>query len=118
MAGKTKPMSQIKQLLRMHKKGDAIKGIARELKMSKNTVKVYLEKLSRLPNTIDELLKLEDPVLERRFHSGSPSYKLDPRYEHLKQQLEYLDSELKKTGVTRQLLWEEYLQSTSDAESG
>lgn len=114
MAGKIKSMSQIKQLLRMHKKGDAIKSIARELQMSKNTVKVYLEKLSHLPDSIDRLLELDDPVLEARFHSGNPSYKPDQRYEHLKQQLEYLNKELKKTGVTRQLLWQEYLQSTND----
>jgi transposase len=117
MAGKTKPMSQIKQLLRMHKNGDPVKGIARELKMSKNTVKAYLEKLARLPNSIDELLKLEDPVLEARFHSGSPSYKPESRYEALKEQFEYLEKELKKTGVTRQLLWEEYTDGRPDAYS-
>src|SRR5699024_9516553 len=42
MAGKPKPMSQVKQILRMHYKGTGIKTIARNLQISKNTVKDYL----------------------------------------------------------------------------
>lgn len=110
-------MSQIKQLLQMHKKGDPIKSITRELQMSRNTVKAYLERLARLPDSIDMLLKLDDPVLEARFHAGSPSYKPEQRYEDLKEQFDYLEKELKKTGVTRQLLWEEYTQGRPEAYS-
>jgi len=40
MAGKPKPMSQIKQLLRLHKEGKGNKSIARILGISKNTVKL------------------------------------------------------------------------------
>ena len=43
MAGKPKPMSQIKQLLQLYKQGKGKKTIARSLNISKNTVKVYLE---------------------------------------------------------------------------
>jgi DNA-binding NarL/FixJ family response regulator len=39
MAGKPKPMSQIKQLLILHRQGQGIKAIARNLSMSRNTVK-------------------------------------------------------------------------------
>jgi DNA-binding NarL/FixJ family response regulator len=42
MAGKPRPMSQIKQLLRLHSQGYSIKAIARTLGISKNTVKSYL----------------------------------------------------------------------------
>ena len=42
MAGKPKPMSQIKQLLQSHERGKGIKSIARSLGISKNTVKTYL----------------------------------------------------------------------------
>jgi len=45
MAGKPKEMSQIKQLLQMHKQGAGNKPIARALGISKNTVKSYLEKI-------------------------------------------------------------------------
>ncbi len=108
MAGKPKPMSQIKQLLRLHQQGSPKKTIARrDLGVSKNTVKAYLDKLSRLKTDVDSLLLLDDPVLEARFHPGNPAYR-DERFEHFKGKLNYFTSELKRTGVTRKLLWEEY----------
>jgi len=61
MAGKVKPMSQVKQLLQLHKQGNSIKHIARSLGVSKNTVKEYLMKLSVFKLSIDDLLTLEDP---------------------------------------------------------
>ncbi|QDH78190.1 IS21 family transposase [Echinicola soli] len=122
MAGKPKPMSQIKQLIILNKQGKGIKTIARMLGMSKNTVKAYLVKLEKLLGqtgtslTIDDLLALEEPEIHSRFHPGNPSYK-DPRYDHFKMRLEYFRKELKRTGVTRALLWEEYRQSHPDGYS-
>jgi transposase len=110
MAGKPKHMSQIKQLLRLHKEGESKKSIARILGISKNTVKTYLAKLVFSRYSIEELLALDDNTLEAKFHAGNPAYK-DPRYEHLKTYLDYYASELNRTGVTRQLLWEEYIAS-------
>ena len=113
MAGKPKRMSQIKQLFQLHKQGKGKKTIAKQLGMSKNTVKSYLSKIENGELQINDLLKLEEPVLEGKLFAGSPSYK-DKRYEQLRDNLEYFVSELKKTGVTRKLLWEEYRQSTPD----
>jgi transposase len=110
MAGKTKPMSQIKQLLLLHKEGIQVKTIARSLGISKNTVKSYLKKLSNGQLSIGELLALEDPVLEGKFHAGNPAYK-DPRFEHLSANLDYFTAELKRVGVTKKLLWEEYIDN-------
>ena len=107
MAGKPKTMSEVKQLLRLHKNGESKRSIARLLGMSRNTVKAYLNKLLLMEVGIDELLALEEPVLEKQFHTGNPAYKED-RYEHLKNRLDYYVEELDKVGVTRQLLWEEY----------
>ncbi len=108
MAGKLRPMSQIKQLLQLHQQGEKIKFIARSLGISKNTVKSYLSKLEACSLDIKVLLELDDPVLEARFHAGNPAYR-DDRFEHFKARLDYFAKELKRTGVTRQLLWEEYL---------
>lgn len=108
MAGKAKAMSQIKQLLRLHKQGDSIKSIARTLGVSKNTVKSYLIKLATGKLAVTELLALEDPVLESKFHAGNPAYK-DPRFEHLSAHLESYRKQLGQVGVTRKLLWEEYI---------
>lgn len=73
MAGKTRPMSQIKQLLRLHQQGKAKKEIARILGISKNTVKSYLHKYESSGYNIDDLLEFDDPVLESKFHLGNPS---------------------------------------------
>jgi hypothetical protein len=110
MAGKPKRMSQIKQLLQLHQQGKSIKFIARSLGISKNTVKSYLSKTASFPQDIKVLLSMEDPVLEGKFHAGNPAYK-DERYEHFKGKLEYFSRELKRKGVTRHLLWEEYLEA-------
>jgi len=110
MAGKSKPMSQIKQLLRLHQQGHSIKSIARSLGISKNTVKSYLIKLASGKLATSELLALEDPVLESKFHAGNPAYK-DPRFEHMGTKLDYFRAELKRIGVTKKLLWEEYIET-------
>ena len=110
MAGKPSPMSQIKQLLRLRQQGESINFIARTLGMSKNTVKSYLQKVNAGEYSVEALLLLDDPVLNAKFHGGNPSYK-DDRYEHFKDQFDYFQKELKRTGVTKYLLWEEYKKS-------
>jgi transposase len=107
MAGKPKRMGQIKQMILLRQQGIGVKTIARELGMSKNTVKTYLQKIEALKSSTEELLRLDDPVLEIKFLAGTPSYKQD-RYDEIKSNLDYYFEELKKPGVTRHLLWEEY----------
>ena len=70
-------------------------------------MKDYIQKAIESNLLIDVLLALEDPVLEGKLCSGNPSYK-DDRYDQLKAQLDYFSKELKKVGVNRQVLWEEY----------
>ncbi|MBW1728819.1 MAG: IS21 family transposase [Deltaproteobacteria bacterium] len=110
MAGKIKPMSQIKQLLRLYIQGNGKKSIARTLGISRNTVKSYLGKLPVIGMDLENLLALEDPELEKLFHRGNPAYKQD-RFTHFKSQLDYFEKELKRHGVNRMVLWEEYKAS-------
>jgi transposase len=119
MAGQPKSMSQIKQLILLHQQGHGKKMIARTLGMSKNTVKSYLEKLHLLTTenasqlTVDELTKLENPVLEAKFHPGNPAYKDNDRYDHLMSRMVYYAKEMNRTGVNKKLLWEEYRAQTA-----
>jgi transposase len=110
MAGTPKRMSQIKQLIQLHHQGKSIKNIARSLGMSKNTVKVYLQKIASSELNLQALLKLDDPILEGAFHAGNPAYK-DERYGHFIGKLDYFEKELGRIGVTKHLLWEEYRQA-------
>lgn len=107
MAGKPKRMSQVKQILQLHSQGFGNKTIARNLDISKNTVKSYLGKYRSSKLSLGTLLKMEDHALEKVFHPGNPAYK-DLRFDELKSKLDYFETELKKPGVTKQLLWEEY----------
>lgn len=116
MAGKPKFMSQIKQLLRLHQQGNSKKFIARSLRMSRNTVKSYLLKLEAGGWDIEALLVLEDASLEHLFLVGNPAYKED-RYDVFKNKFEYFIAELKRKGVTKHLLWQEYRQSDQSGEA-
>ena len=48
MAGKTKSMSQIKQMLQLFKSGKGIKTIVRLTGLARNTVKSYIAKLEKI----------------------------------------------------------------------
>lgn len=113
MAGKTKPMNQIKQALLLHQQGNGKKAIARSLNLSKNTVRSYLNKIALAGWKINDLLALEDPVLERMFHAGNPAYSED-RFQYLKDKLDYYAEQFTKPHVTKELLWKEYRQEQPD----
>lgn len=117
MAGKPKNMSQIKQLLRMYSQGHGKQTIAKRLGISKNTVKSYLSKFGELHKEIDELLEFPEPELEKLFFAGNPSYKERNRYEILQDLLPHYEQELKRRGVNRQLLWDEYIFSNPEGYS-
>ena len=107
MTGKTKEMSKIKQLLIMHRDGASNRSIAKVLGMDKETVNNYVNKAKALPEGLEGLLRLEDPELGRRLHSGNAAYS-DPRFDELRETLPYIEGELRRKGVTLRLLWEEY----------
>jgi len=108
MAGKTKHMSQVKQLLRLFKQGYSKRSISRTLGISRNTVRDYLTKASNSPLSIAELLAKDEQTLDQIFHAGNPAYK-DERYDNLQNRLCYYAKQLKRIGVTKTLLWQEYL---------
>jgi transposase len=107
MAGTTKGMNKIKQLLRLHMQKESNRKIAAILGMNKETVNRYVL-LAKADNmAIEELLRLEDPELEHRMNGGSPSYP-DKRFEQFKEILPWLEREIKRPHVTLTKLWEEY----------
>ena len=110
MAAKPKPMSQIKQILRFTQQGKSIKFIARNLSVSRNTVRKYLSLQQASGQSIDELLQLEDnPLQQVLFPTGEPT--ADERYQVLVDRYNYFCAELRRSGVTRWLLWSEYRQN-------
>lgn len=113
MAAKSIEMSQLKELIRLHKERVSNRKIGRMLGMDKKTVGKYVGLVEKDPLGPDGLLKLDDPVLERRYTGGNAAYS-EKRFQDLAGRLEYISKELGKTGVTMQLLWEEYRRDCPD----
>lgn len=103
-------MSQIKQILRFTRQGKSIKFIARNLAVSRNTVRKYLLLQQASRHSIEELLQLQDNELDQTLTPpGQPPD--DQRYQLLVDRYEYFCTELRRSGVTRWLLWAEYRHS-------
>ena len=101
-------MALIKQILRLHKQGASIKSISRHSGISKNTVKKYLRLIEVSSLTEQELLALEDEKLDQYFiQKPTPAQGRDKDLETL---FPHFEKELKRTGVTRWVLWGEYRQ--------
>lgn len=113
MAGKSKNMSQIKQLLLLKKSGISNRKAANIIGMSKETVNNYMNKVNADSLSLDELIRLDAPILEHRLKGGNPAYS-DKRFETFKALLPYLQEEMKRKHVTLKLLWEEYRNEHPD----
>ena len=114
MAGTTKDMSLIKQVLQLKQAGESNRGISRKLPIDKETVNGYVNTVKANGWNISDLLEIDDPELERMFHAGSPAYTdrrmeefliLLPRYREL-----LADP---KSHVSRQVLFDDCLLYTS-----
>jgi len=116
MAGATKGMNKIKQLIRLHIDGYSNRAIAAVLEMNKETVNRYVLRATADELEFEALLSLDDPVLEHRMTGGSPSYP-DKRFEEFKVLLPYLEKEMNRKHVTLKLLWEEYKSTHPDGYS-
>jgi len=107
MAGKTIDMSRLRKVLKLHLQGKSKRFISVYLGLSRTTVKKYINQFERLRITLDELIKLDDQKLEELFIKAQ-HIELTPRLKTLYTFFPYVEKELKKTGVTKYLLWQEY----------
>jgi len=115
MAGKLLNMSKVKQIIRLRDQGIAIQAISRSLDISRNTVKKYLRLFEVNKHPTEELLKKDDVTLEALLSQPNPVS--ERRYEHLSKMFPYIEKELKRTGVTRWILWGEYKTKYPDGYS-
>lgn len=110
-------MSNIKQLFYLRHHGSSVKFIELELGVSRNTIRKYLSLQKASGYNMVDLLTLEGPELARVLLPGEGQQASDERYKQLAENHEFYRSELKRTGVTRWLLWSEYRQSHPDGYS-
>ncbi len=100
-------MIKIRQILRLHSQGCSKVQIAARTGISRNTLKKYLKAFTESGLSYEELSTLSDKDLEDLF--VKPEDKpVNERLQHLFSLFPAIDKELKKKGVTRELLWSEY----------
>lgn len=108
-------MNKIRQVLRCYASGNGTKSISSMLSISRNTVKKYLHIYQKSGLSFDEVLSLDDSSLYTLFQYKNKSEEEPPeRYKELQPLLADYAKRLKKRGVTRQTLFEEYHKSHPD----
>src|SRR5947209_8689510 len=100
-------MSKIRQILQLHSQGRSKLQIATQTGISRNTLKKYLKQFTDSKLSFEQISVLSDKDLEDLFIK--PQEKpLDKKLEALFSLFPHMDKELKKKGMTRRILWEQY----------
>jgi transposase len=109
MAAKAILMEQLKQVLQLKRDGFSIKAIARTTGIARNTIKKYLARIDT-----DSTVKVSNKQLAQTAYDNDTTVLKGERHAVLLEHFLHAETELNKTGVTRQLLWLEYKQQNPD----
>lgn len=108
MANRPLTMNKIRQILRGHFEGHGSKQLSKLTGVSRNTIKSYLKRFQQTGMLFEEANQLSDEGLAELI-LGPPSPLLKSgRLEVLLPLLPGIVKQLRKKGMTRQRLWEEY----------
>ncbi|HVB04298.1 MAG TPA: IS21 family transposase [Chitinophagaceae bacterium] len=104
-------MNQAKQVLQLRKDGVPIKQIAQRTGISRKTVRKYLRRMEVLPlqKQEEKATPVSSGELAAVIYNDDTVPCPGKRIQDVITHFEYAKNELPKTGVTRQLLWIEYL---------
>lgn len=111
MANKVITMQLIRTIIQSLEKGFSIRRISRDIKLSRKTVTLYAARLQNSQYSLTGLRQLDDADLALIVYAAqepSATIQEDPRKAFFISRLPYFLSDLKRTGVTRLLLWQEY----------
>ena len=108
MANKPIVMSKLRRVLQLYYQGKSKKFISEYLGLSRNTVDKYITQCLLLGKPIEEILAISDLDLEKLFIEKPPP---DPsqKQKDLNSFFPYMDKKLKKTGITKAMMWQEYI---------
>lgn len=113
MANKMVSMLRIRKLIQLSARGLSQRKISEELKMGRNVVSLYLEQIRQSKQSYQSLLELDDASLSALLSQPPKETPVDERLTKLVPLLPDYVKELKRTGVTKLLLWEEYRECDS-----
>ncbi len=116
MANKVISMQQIRSIIQLLEKGYSLRAIAIQIGLSRQSVTVYAARLKKAPYGLEALRQLADEDLASIVYAPAVEKPLSQngRRQELEVCMPYFLSELKRTGVTRLLLWEEYRKQSID----
>jgi hypothetical protein len=107
-------MHQIKQVIELLTKGYSIRSIARMSGIARNTISAYKLQFDSCEHSFQQLLLLDDQSLANLLYKkNDESPTASERLNDFKNRIAYFSSELRRRGVTRQLLWDEYRNDVS-----
>jgi transposase len=110
MANQVISMQQIRALIQLLEKGYSFRAIAIQLRISRQSASLYAFRLKMSGHTMEVLRHLNDVDLGAVVYAPPKpiDYSDDARRLDFIARTPYFLTELKRTGVTRLLLWEEY----------
>ena len=113
MSNKPIDMFHIRQLLRLYADGKGSKFISRATGIARNTIKKYLLRFVELRVTIEDVEAMSDKQLATAFLITKPKI-ASSRVTDLDGLLPALADKLKKRGVTKQMIYSEYISRYPD----
>jgi transposase len=108
MSNKLITMQILRSIIQQLQRGFSHRRIARELQLSRNTVKHYALQLTSGTHSLEALQQMNDADLSVIVHAKAKQLQTNPRRTVFTSRTDYFLSELNRTGVTRLLLWQEY----------
>ncbi len=113
MAQRKVSMRKVRSIIELHEKGKlSIRQIGKATGVSRPAVAKYLGAYEKSGLSLDEALGLPDSALEDRLQC--PQKTVDARLESAMAFFPTMAKELSKVGVTRNILWHEYLKEHPD----
>jgi len=112
MANRVKKMQTVRAILQLMHRQVSLNKIAGQLHLARRTVRKYAKIARKSSYQLDELPALDDPSLcAVMYPPAAPvAPDINSRCAYFLSRMQYYAKELKRTGVTRQLLWKEYQQ--------
>jgi transposase len=110
-------MIRVRKMLQMLSKGFSGRSICQELQMGRGTYSEYYNRVVKSGQSYEALLSMSDNDLSELVSPTTLQAAPSDRKLSLESRLSDYVSELKRTGVTRMLLWEEYRQKEPEGYS-
>jgi transposase len=117
MANKLIDMHQIRQIIQLAHQGHSVRRISEQTGIHRKSVNKYLSKANNSGHSLKDLLTFNDEALSVVLIDTASDIAVLDRRAVFEKLIPFFESELKRVGVTKQLLHRDYLRSHPDGYS-